>query len=429
MESAGGSIGSGRRRCSRAVGICAALTLGLLALSVGPGAGVSAAVSTSPRAIGPAPLAGKLGAHAHHGAQVARRATQPFRFAAPRKSTTGNDPVISLEDVTGDGHLDLVTCGQHGVGVKPGAANGSFGTLVGYLKGQAMRDVHWKDVDGDGIADMVAASADRVLVLPGLAGGGYGIAVASQTSTETTSFGVGDISGDGKADIVEGFSDGREHALSIQLGAGDGTFGAPKPLATPYEASGPHLVDLDGDGHLDLVLYVNEFEEKYGAGVLLGDGKGGFGAMETYTVGRDLEPADIEVGDMNGDGIPDLVLDMALEGDTDLGILLGRGDGTFRQAKKTAVWSFMPKSYEDEFYSIALGDFDGDGKTDVAAARRRALMVVRCDGGGGFLKAQSVTLKDLKYPDVFAGDLNGDGRPDLVSAYGGAANVRLNTTR
>jgi len=78
---------------------------------------------------------------------------------------------------------------------------------------------------------------------------------------------------------------------------------------------------------------------------------------------------------------------------------------------KPGVWSFTPHSHVDEHHGVALGDFDGDGKTDVAAAKGRALMVVRCDGSGGFIKAQRLTLPDLKYPAVFAGDVNGDWRP------------------
>jgi hypothetical protein len=429
MGSAEGPTRTGRCRCSRAVGTGVAVALGILAMCAGPGAFASAAVSTAPQAAMLAPQAGRLVPRTHHTAEIARQATRPFRFDVPRKYATGNDPVVALQDVTCDGRLDLVTCGDHGVGVKSGAGDGSFGPLTSYFKGQAMRDVHWEDVNGDGISDMVAASAAQLRVLPGSSAGAYGSTIASQATTDTLSFAVGDVSGDGEADIVEGFSDGHEHALGLQLGRGDGTFGAPTVIDTTYEASGPRLSDVDGDGQLDLVVAVNEFEEQYGAGVLLGDGKGGFGTMETYNVGRDLEPADIQVGDVNGDGVPDLVLDMTLEGDTDLGILLGKGDGTFRQAKKTAVWSFTPRSYSDEFYSLALGDFDGDGKTDVAAAKRRELMVVRCDGSGGFLKTRRVMLKDLKYPAVFAGDLDGDGRPDLVSAYSGVANVRLNAMR
>ena len=400
----------------------------LLLLGVTVAAAVSAAVAVSSalgRPVDRAPVVHHAGGAVWSSSDA--RAAAPFRFAAPKKVATGKDPVVALTDVTGDGCPDLVTCGEQGVGVLPEGPGGSFGPLVRYFEGQSVRAVRWADVNGDAFDDMLAALGAELQVKLGTADG-YGGPVVSTTSTDTVSFDAGDVNGDGRADIVEGSSDGHTRRLSLQLGAGDGTFGPPAAIDVPFEAFSPRLVDLDGDGHLDLVVYVNEFEEEYGAGVLLGDGKGGFGAMVTYNVGRNLEPADIEVGDMNGDDVPDLVLDMTLEGDTDLGILLGKGDGTFRQARKSSVWSFHPDSYSDAFFSIALGDFDGDGKTDVAAGKRRQLMVVRCDGGG-FLKSQLLMLKDLKYPDVFAGDVNGDSRVDLVSAYSGTANVRLNAKR
>ncbi len=360
---------------------------------------------------------------------AAARSAAPFRFAAPVSSDIGANEMVALVDVTGDGVLDVLACGDAGVSVGAATGKGRFGPPASLLSGRAVQDVVLRDVTGDGVGDLVAASDGQIRVLPGLPSGGFGSAVASQATTGTASLDAGDVNGDGKADVVESFSGGHSRGLSLQLGAGDGTFGAPAAIATPYESFGPTLVDLDGDGRLDLVVYVNEFEEEYGAGVLLGDGKGGFGAMTTYNVGRGLEPADIEVGDMNGDDVPDLVVDMVLEGDTDLGILLGNGDGTFRVAGKSSVWSFHPASYADEYFSIALGDLDGDGKTDVAAARRRAIMVVRCDGSGGFLKTKRITLKDLKYPGVFAGDLDDDGLPDLVSSYSGWVHARLNLTR
>lgn len=361
------------------------------------------------------------------GAGEAQAAAAPFRFAAPAKYDTGADKMVALQDVTGDGHPDIVTRGDERVAVLAGRADGTFEAPRTLWSGWPIWFVEPHDVNGDGVVDLVAISEQGITVMLGSAAGAFSGPVISPSSPGAQTLDVGDINGDGKVDLAESFGY-FPHDVSLQLGAGDGTFAAPTPLDVDYAASDPQLVDLNGDGCSDLILAVDEMDDLYAAGVLLADGKGGFGAMKPYNVGNDLEPCDIAVGDMNDDGVPDLVLDMTEEGSTDLGILLGNGRGGFRQTGPSSVWEFSPHPYSsrDEYCSIALGDFDGDGRPDVAAAKWARILVVRCDGAGRFLKRQRVFLKDAPaFATLWAADLNGDGRDDLVSWDGRAVSVRL----
>jgi hypothetical protein len=211
-------------------------------------------------------------------------------------------------------------------------------------------------------------------------------------------------------------------------------------------------VDLNGDGKLDLVLVNFRTEDYSGAvevihgnlTVLVGKGDGTFLPARTRTLGDG--PRSLTVGDWNGDGKPDLAVVEDYGQTNMMRILLGRGDATFEEGERRElpygaagvmpvdidkdgkldlmVWhsgfslylgngdgTFREGGdhYTDLTRSVAVADFDGDGKLDVAAVRR----VFLGDGQGGFPRVYSL---DNPYADggVAAADLNGDGRPDLI---------------
>ncbi|MEJ2359278.1 MAG: VCBS repeat-containing protein [Deinococcales bacterium] len=142
---------------------------------------------------------------------------------------------------------------------------------------------------------------------------------------------------------------------------------------------------------------------------------GTFQTAKTYGVGT--SPQSVAVGDFNGDGKPDLVV--ANASDATVSVLLGNGDGTFQTQKTYTVGT-----YPD---SVAVGDFNGDGKLDLATANggsSSSVSVLLGKGDGTFPKAVSYTAGSSLY-SVAVGDLNGDGKLDLATANQGSSSLSV----
>src|SRR6266581_1323805 len=220
---------------------------------------------------------------------------------------------------------------------------------------------------------------------------------------------VGDFNGDGKPDLaVVNFGDWNVYLL---LGNGDGTF---QPAKSVFFSPGfPWYIaedDFNGDGKLDLAV------TNYGdnsVSVLLGNGDGTFQAARTFPVG--VHPGLVAVGDFNGDGKPDLAvadygcpLDCNSSPSNTVTVLLGNGNGTFRPAPSLTVGNGPA--------GVAVGDFNGDGKPDLAVANLNdnTLSVLLGNGDGTFQAPQTFAGVGTKPYFVAVGDFNRDGKPDLV---------------
>src|SRR5216117_1455056 len=148
--------------------------------------------------------------------------------------------------------------------------------------------------------------------------------------------------------------------------------------------------DFNGDGIQDLVLTnyncCNPFNcchpNNYTVAVLLGNGDGSFHAARTFAVG--IAPWSVAVGDFNGDGKPDLVV--ANNGSATVSVLLGNGDGTFQAATLYGV-GLNPQS-------VTVGDFNGDGRLDLAVANAgsNTVSVLLGNGNGTFQPARDFVV-------------------------------------
>jgi protocatechuate 3,4-dioxygenase beta subunit len=269
------------------------------------------------------------------------------------------------------------------------------------------------DLNGDGIPDIIAANESNgtIDVFLGNGDGTFQAAKSFQTgptsNTIPTAVVVGDFNGDGKLDVAVSDSVG---AIRVLLGNGDGTFQPEQTInvGTSYLA----VADFNGDGKLDLATP---------SGVLLGNGDGTFHPLMSFASIPGASA--IAVGDFNGDGIPDLAVLSAHPSDA-IAVLLGNGDGTFQS----------PKTYPAGIYPIvvAVGDFNGDGKTDLAVANVEGVSVLLGNGDGTFQSQTQYTVNvngfgaDSWPSDLTIGDFDGDGKLDIAESLASGSAVLEN---
>jgi hypothetical protein len=212
-------------------------------------------------------------------------------------------------------------------------------------------------------------------------------------------------------------------AVDILLGNGNGTF-TPSSAAFANAAAdttnGLATGDFNADGNLDLAI----IDQIYFLGfVTLGYGDGAFnsaGVLDTTTAFVN----GVAVGDFNGDGKLDAIVTSAGSGTgtegAALNVSLGNGDGTFTQAKDS------PIALGQNPYAIAVADFNGDGKLDVAVTDQASTVVyiLLGNGDGTFGTPTAITVGNA--PDaIVAGDFNNDGKLDLAVANSGDNTVTL----
>jgi hypothetical protein len=238
---------------------------------------------------------------------------------------------------------------------------------------------------------------------------------------------VGDFNGDGIPDLA--VNNGGASKLAILLGNGDGTFTLKGNVGLPqidggFIGSGGTLraADFNGDGKLDLAVlnsdsdgYTGVTAEVY---ILLGNGDGTFALNNTVTTGPPASQYDIQVTDLNGDGIPDLLLlNQVLGSPPEIVTFLGNGNGTFAN-EATRSWG-TAANYQ---MALALMDFNGDGKLDVIVVTEPSTppnnITVFLSNGDGTVSTPTTIATFPVGGDGFSvaavADFNGDGIADLA---------------
>jgi hypothetical protein len=317
----------------------------------------------------------------------------------------------------------------------------SFLAPVGYPIGDPNGNltVATADFNRDGIPDLVALAPSLGSVSVSLGNRDGTFQPASNFDVvggNPTAVAVGDFNGDGNPDIVTmDNTDNSSGEVNVLLGNGDGTFQAPLVFQLPttplsYQAGGAVAVgDLNGDGKLDLVFlgtttYYGPYSESSAnnLNVLLGHGDGTFSAASTVPIIEGGYYGSLALGDFNGDH----KLDVVTAGANGVVVRLGNGDGTLG-----APSTFPANNYADNQYqtSVAVGDFNGDGKLDIARIGTvgdsgghlsGGASVLLGNGDGTFQVARNLTLGDATPMSLTVADFNRDGKADLaVDMYAG----------
>lgn len=281
----------------------------------------------------------------------------------------------------------------------------------------------------------------------------FGPPVALESVAErTANVTLGDLNNDGKLDIV--LAKGRHWPLHsvVLFGDGKGHFASPQPLpAPPSRTYSAPLADLDGDGKLDMVLSNDQPDPKY---ILLNDGAGHFKLAGTF--GDPNWPTrNVALADLNGDGSPDIAVanrpgpsyvcfnngkarftcrqlgpessatilagDLRSKGVNDLVVacrdscqsVVYFNDGRGNFPRKVP---FGPVRASTR--AIALGDFDGDGRLDIAAYHEeQGLFVYFNKGDGTFDSGIQVSSREAMPYSMLTSDLRRSGRADIIVGY------------
>jgi hypothetical protein len=287
------------------------------------------------------------------------------------------------------------------------------------------------NLTGTGLPDLVIAnfgSGSVSVFMHGATPGTYNSAGDIVTGGQPNQVVAGDLNGDGKPDLVLADMSSSGNVIVLMADpASPGKFLAPMKLPTGLTTPSVAVADLNGDGAPDIVAATFDSSGNNGAVTIFYQNphqRGTFQAPVSFPAGA--QPQSVKIADVNGDGLPDIVVANFGPGGDGTGmagvsVLLQNADGSFQ----------LPVTYSTPGASIdvAVDDVDGDHKEDIVVANLAP----------GATGSVSVLLQDPAHPGTFLpatnyaalgqplsvviADLNGDGLPDIAIADGPSAGV------
>lgn len=335
-------------------------------------------------------------------------------FSAPTNYGVGRFPVgIVIGDVNGDTKLDLAISNTDtkDVSILLGDGAGRFGTAVNYTVGIRAFALAAFDFNRDGKLDLISTddATGRVAILRGNGNGSFILDGAYSVDTGVTSVQVNDLNKDSVPDLV--FTNLKSNDVSVRLSNGMSDFNTPPDISVGTRPYTVVVEDFNRDGKPDIAtanLSSNNVS------VALGSGNGNFSKATNYATGT--RPLFVISGDFNNDKNPDLAVTNLGTGGTlgSGGVSILIGDGTGKFTKSTDIRTFK------EPFALATGDFNRDGKLDLAVtdafgvnAVPNNVSILLGNGAGGFAQGAMVTAGGTP---IFVStiDINRDSKLDLL---------------
>jgi len=341
---------------------------------------------------------------------------------------------VSLASTAGTHQFSVQTSGQTSNSLSftvysPQSGPQVMQAIPGFLVGENETNptfIAAADVDGDGLADVVMPgpqlqTSGSIALLFGQADGTLS-AAQYIACPNPYAVAVGDVNADGNTDLVSVSSDNSSSTtVSILLGDGHRDFQQPSTQQTfagifPRSA---HLVDIDGDGKPDLVLEVESTAGITGSIVWLKNTGGGFAAPVTLAPFTALDNGDYIVADFNRDGKPDLLYTAAGSPES-LHILFNQGNGQFSDQLVAGLNGIFGVPSMIDFNLDGIPDMVVQESQTVGGVSTVVLYSFQGNGNGSFMQVANTAIVPpglIRYRLV-AGDFDHDGFPDLAGVNG-----------
>jgi hypothetical protein len=332
-----------------------------------------------------------------------------FAFATPVVTGMGSITALDVADFNGDGRADLAYAVGNLLQLRLQNADGTLAPAVTLTRALdcSATSLQAGDIDGDGRMDLLAAGSCGVELLRQ---GPGGLAPFATVSTQTAFYAAFvPIAADGRPGIVVTFYDG-SMALWRQTTAGSFTAAGAPPRAF-FNLNDIAVADLNGDGRADLVGTGQLFSSnRFGAAVLYQAADGSFGGLHEVDSSPGGGAYGLALGDVNGDGRTDIVFSSGVGGNAVLAIALQRADGTLAATVTHAV--------TESAAALRITDIDGDGRADIVVSHglsyEAGVVLQRADGSLQTEITYATGPSGFGLRGLAVADLTGDGLPDLV---------------